>query len=213
MKNLATIFITAVIMLFAFTACGNEPSQTEYTDNAWTLDELSLTITTAGGFWEEWWNMEGMFNWGHIDDTPWGYWAEQPNRGLERMLPTSGYTSEDDIRDILLQFYTHAWIDANVFSKGSVEEVGVLLSGTAIPFEEYDGELYVVTRRMGAIRPDWTTATHTLVEQSGNRAVVETTVTAYAHMGDGSEMPTVTFRYIFIDGRIDSGRGVWEWSE
>ena len=143
MKNLVTIFITAVIMIFAFTAFGNQPPQTE-----------------------------GM-----------------------------------------LQFYTRTWIDANVFSEGSIEEVGALLSGIAIPFEKYAGELYAVTVRMGAVRPDWTTATHILVEQSINRAVVETTITAYDHMGDGGEMPTVTFRYIFIDGRIDSGRGVWKWPE
>jgi|GEM_PF-6942092 len=176
-------------------------------------------ILTAGGFWEEWWNMEGIFNWGHIDVTPWEYWTQKPydprSMGFSRMLPESGYTSEDCIRNILLQFYTPRWIDVNVFGRGYVEheETAVVLSGVGIPFVEYNGELFVMTARMGVVRPDWTTATHTLIEQSGNRTVVETVVTTYDHMGVGGELPTATIHFTFIDGRIDSGRGVWVWSE
>jgi len=32
----------------------------------WTIEELSLTITIAGGFWEEWWRLTRMFNLGHF---------------------------------------------------------------------------------------------------------------------------------------------------
>jgi hypothetical protein len=81
----------------------------------------------------------------------------------------------------------------------------------AIPsaFEEYDGELYVLTARMGTLRPFWATAIHSLVEQEGNHAIVETIVSAYDHMDMGVELPTATFLFTFIDGRIESGVGQW----
>jgi len=88
-----------------------------------------------------------------------------------------------------------------------------LFFGEPWAFEEYDSTLYIVTARWGSMRPDWATAIHALAEQDGNRAVVETTVTAYDHRGSGNEMPMATFNFTFIDGRIESGLGQWEWPE
>jgi hypothetical protein len=74
--------------------------------------------------------------------------------------------------------------------------------------EEYDGELFVFIQVEWTLRPDWATATHTLIEHGGNRAVIETIVSAYCRYV-GGDMNTITYRFTMIDGRIDSGLGQW----
>ena len=190
--------------------------------HASTIEELGVTIVAAGEFWEEWWRLHGAFAWDeHIDDTQWNYWVEQPehprSRGFSVLLPSSGFESLNDIGGYLFQFYTQSWVDRELFgeSRFHVEIDGMYhhIFGSPTAFEEYDGVLYVTTARYGAVRPDWTTATHRLIEQDGNRAVVETTVTAYDHRGSGDVMPTVTYRFVLHDGRIENGFGQWTWPD
>jgi len=83
-----------------------------------TLQELSETIVAAGEFWEDWWWRSGVFAWEHIDDSrrncqPW-YEEIAPahhplSRGFSVLLPSSGFTSLNDIGVYLLQFYTHMY--------------------------------------------------------------------------------------------------------
>ena len=182
-----------------------------------TLEELGVTIIAAGAFWEDFWAMRGIFAWEHFDNTPWEYWIEQPmhplSRGFQRVLPSFVFQSISEVGEYLRQFYTDEGVNREIFGRELLGD-GDMFLGTPWAFEEYGefGYLYVLTARIGTFRPDWATATHTLIEQDGNHAVVETIVLAYDHMGMGVEMPTATFRFIFIDGRIDSGLGRWnEW--
>ena len=197
---------------------------------AWTVEELGETIVAAGTFWEDWWSLRGRFGWEHFDvfefeplpehyvtfsDEHHAWLARQDelmalyrarfpegllDRGaFEILLPSSGFTSLNDIRGYLLQYYTEAWIDAE-------------LSGDFAAFVEYDGTLFVDITRAGFGRPDWSTAAHTLVEQDGGHAVVETTVSwgawhriPYGYDGDGYEViGEVLYRFTFIDGKINA---------
>ena len=72
-------------------------------------------------------------------------------------------------------------------------------------FVENDGILFIHIVRAGFMRPDWETATHTLIEQNGNRIVVETRVLMRSGEGDAYS----TFRFTFIGGRINVGPGAW----
>jgi len=155
-----------------------------------SLDELGTTIVNAGNFWEEWWNLEGRFADEHIGEA-----AEAEHllaSGFSQFLPTSGFESMNDIRAYLLQYYTEnglAEVEAEWF-----------------PFAEYEGNLYVATARAGFPRPDWTTAEHALIEQNGNRAIVETTVLVGSwHREPEANAYAVetVYRYTLIDGRID----------
>jgi len=198
------------------TNVGSEQSQ------QWTIEELGATIVAAGQFWDEWWYLRGLFAWDeHIDDTPWDYWIEQPehprSRGFSVLLPSSGFESLNDIGGHLLQFYTQSWMDRELLGESifhvEIDNIYHHIFGSPAAFEEYDGVLYVATARYGAVRPDWHTATHTLIEQDGNNAVVETTVTAYDHRGSGDEMPRATYRFVFYNCRIESGLGTWQWPD
>ena len=228
--------IPLVFVLFALAACNDngdtqEPTQTQNnlatiggqppeSSRDWTIEELGATIIAASEFWDDWWSLRGVFAWEHIDDTWWYYWVEQPehprSRGFSILLPSSGFESLNDIGVYLQQFYTQSWIDRELFGEGRfyVEIDGVFhhVFGSPWAFEEYDGVLYIATARYGSMRPDWTTATHNIIQHDGNRMVaVETIVTAYDHRGSGDEMPTATFHFTFIDGRIESGIGTWIW--
>ena len=118
---------------------------------------------------------------------------------FEILLPSSGFTSLDDIRNYLLQYYTESWID-------------VELPREMLIFAEYDGVLFVNVTRAGFPRPSWETATYTLVEQDGSHTVVETTVLmSMWHIGHEHVHSWEAHHLItFIDGRIDSG-GNWPW--
>ena len=184
-------------------------------NHEWTIEELGATIIAAGEFWNDWWNLGGAFAWEHIDDTPWDYWAEQPDhprsRGLAALLPSSGFETITDIALHLQHFYTDTWINREMFGERTVVDDFEIFFGDTWAFEGHDEGLFINPNRWGSMRSNWTTANHLLIEQDGNRAVVETTVTAYDHRGDGGEMPTAIFRFVFYDGRIESGLGQWTW--
>lgn len=197
----------------------------------WTIKELGSVIETAGDFWNKWWASHHTFEWEHIDDSRrnWQPWdeaitpAHHPlSRGFAIVLPSSGFASLDDVGAYLSQFYTQAWIDTwtdfGLFTDPIVSMQ--ITDGTIVQlfgiggFEEYDGELFVFIQTEWSARPDWHTASHTLIEQDGNRAVVETVVSTYVHgYSPNYEMPTITYLFTFIDGRIDSGYGYWHEAE
>ena len=231
-------FLSTVLMLFVFialVACNSdgdtpelatiaqeENNQTGAThvempnlSSDWTVEELGSTIVAAGEFWNDWWNLRGVFSWEHMYETPWYYWAEQPyhprSRGYYVLLPSSGFETITDIAVYLQQFYTDVWINREMFGDRTIAADFDLLFGEPAAFEEYDGVLYVAGVRWGAMRPDWSTATHTLISQNDNISVVETIVSAYDHRGSRDIMPTATFRIIFDNGRIENGLGHWEW--
>ncbi|MCL2874119.1 MAG: hypothetical protein FWE29_04220, partial [Defluviitaleaceae bacterium] len=190
----------------------------------WTLEELGATIEAAGEFWNDWWGRSGVFAWEHIDDSRrnWQPWYEEIapihhplSRGFSILLPSSGFTSLNDIGDYLLQFYTQSWVDKSQFGETRVAMEAVngnyyYLFGVLYAFEEYDGYLYIFTMNESVPRPDWTTATHTLIEQAGSHAVIETVVTVGVQGYYSEALPTITYRFTFIDGRIDSGTGQWK---
>ncbi|MCL2356637.1 MAG: hypothetical protein FWC70_05685 [Defluviitaleaceae bacterium] len=203
-----------------------------------TIEELGATIAAAGTFWEDWWRMTGPFapeNFEQFDwDNPWDdnfvtgspehtAWLERqealhseftamfPEHINERgafgiLLPSSGFTNIDDILNYLSRYYTDAWIVRHLINRDEhIPHVG-------FPFEYYDGRLFVDLNRAGFSRPNWSTASHTLIEQAGNRAVVDTRILwgswhrvccgllAPGH-GIGSD---TLYRFTLIDGKIDS---------
>jgi len=190
----------------------------------WTIEELGATIVAAGEFWNKWWASHHTFEWEYIDDSRrnWNPWdeaitpAHHPlSRGFAIVLPSSGFESLDDIGAYLSQFYTQAWIDRGFFAEPEVlieiqaGEYATIFGFAG--FEEYEGYLFIFVQSEMSARPDWQTATHTLIEQSGNRAVVETVVTTSINGFEGGGiMPTITYRFTLIDGRIESGFGQWE---
>ena len=197
-----------------------EPSTT------WTVEELAATIEAAGMFWEDWWEMRGAFAADeHIDWSQWKEWSEDTQyhplaNGYSVFLPSSGFASLDDISTHLMQFYTQSWIDKGEFNESRVimEVSGnyydLFGSPNAPAFREYDGVLYILNLRHWTIRPDWATAIHTLVEQDGNHAIVETVVSTYVSGYDGGgATPTITYRFTFIDNKINGVLGEWEWAE
>ena len=174
-----------------------ELTPTPELSHTWTITELSDIIVAAGDFWEEWWEMRNRFSGEHIgtplsqEDIP-GHICTSVYGVL---LPSSGFNSLNDIRSYLLNHYTQTWIDEK-------------LSGEFAPFVEYDGVLWINAVRAGFARPNWQTATHNLIEQSGNHAVVETTVLVGAwHREDIDPMDyawEAIHRFTLIYGRIDS---------
>jgi len=189
----------------------------------WTIEELGATIEAAGQFWNDWWHRNGAFSWDNIDDSRSNFQPFDENiapahhpvsRGFSRLLPSSGFASLDEIGDHLLQFYTQAWVNRGQFAEpvvfadtidGEIQRFGWINA-----FEEYGGNLYIFTWNESQPRPVWQTAIHILIEQDGNRAVVETAVSTsiYGFEG-GGVMPTITYRFTFIDGVIDSAYGRW----
>lgn len=194
--------------------------ETFETLHGWTVDELGEIIVAAGSFWNDWWNFRGAFAWEHIDDSPWYFGVEQPehplSRGFVALLPSSGFETLADIGVHLQQFYSDIWVLRELLGDEPTEFTVAdfeIFFGSPSAFEEYDGVLYVHADRIGAMRPDWNTATHILISQNDNIAVVETTVAAYDHRGSGDKMPTATFRFVFYNGRIENGLGQWKWPE
>ena len=158
----------------------------------WTLAEMGATIIAAGNFWEEWWQLEGRF----ADFE----WDEEMNMLV--LLPDAYFASIEDVRQYLLQTHTDAWVDA-------------FFSGDFPIFAERDGVLYVDGTRAGFSRPRWDGATFELIEQDGNRAVVETTfLFGVWHRGEDYAYPSrAIYRFVLIDGRLDNGLGPWASNE
>jgi|GEM_PF-3339354 len=213
MKKIICTMCFVLLLATIFTACNGEQNDTSHQH---TIEELGATIVAAGTFWEDFWAMRGIFAWENFNETPWEYWTEQPNhprsRGFQRVLPTFVFQNINDVANHLSQFYTDEWVNLEIFGNRTEAEANEMLFGEPWAFEEYAGELYVFTTRIGTLRPNWETATHNLIEQNGNIALVETTVFAYDHMDLRAEMPTATFLVMLIDGRIESGHGQWdEW--
>ena len=198
MKRLIALAFVGLIVLAGCTNGATTP-YTETTTASpaapqeYTIEQLGATIVAAGEFWEDWWNMRGPFAHEHIEELPWEDTPEHLLR-FSRFLPSSGFESLADIRAHLLQYYTEAWVDA-------------ALAGEFSAFVEYDGLLYVDTTRAGFSRSNWETATHTLVEQEGGRAVVETTVMHGAWhripYEPDIEASPVQYTFTFVGGRID----------
>jgi len=220
------LFFAALAMGFA--ACNAELEAPETSEN-WTIKELGANIEAAGDFWNAWWASHSTFERGHIDDSRrnWNPWdetitpAHHPlSRGFAIVLPSSGFASLGDIGVYLSQFYTQTWVDRGLFTE---PEVFMDVHGTEYTifgyagfagFEEYEGELFIFAQPEMSARPNWQTATHILLEQDGNRAVVQTIVTTSIYGFDGGgTMPTITYRFTLIDGKIDSGYGRWQHAE
>ena len=176
---------------------------TEYTVNTnadnrdyheWTIEELGNIIVAAGTFWEDWWFWRGILADIRID--PYASIPEHfPSNIYRAVLSHSKFESLNDIRNYLLQFYTKRWIDSVITQEG-------------FPFVEYNGILYIhLARVVELARPRWHTASHVLIEQVGNVAIVETTL--YHHFSHrlesgGDAFPfEMTHRFTLIDGRID----------
>jgi hypothetical protein len=193
------MFVT--VMLAACGASNQEPSQNEedaivvvnHHSHAapLTIEELGVTIVMVGEFWEDWWRFRGIFS--PVGDSVVIPTDEHGSvMSYSRFFPASEMDSLDDIKNHMLWFYTENALAQN-----------------HLPFREIDGVLHFEDARYGALRPNWDTATHTLIEQAGNRAVVETKVQGYDHRGSGDEMPTATLTITLIDGKIDNG--LWSW--
>jgi len=226
--------ITLVMLtLIIFAACdgndGNEPEPAETENDEppiiaelfLSIEELGETIVATGEFWNRWWASHHTFEWEHIDDSQrnWQPWDEtltpshHPlSRGFAILLPSSGFANANDLTAELAQFYTQAWLDAGIFVEplvtttlpdGTIAQVGGIGG-----IEEYDGQLYVFIQVESTLRPDWRTATHTLIWQDSNCAEVETVVQTYIYgYYPDYEMPTITYRFTFVNGRIDSVYG------
>ncbi|MCL2398630.1 MAG: hypothetical protein FWC91_02655 [Defluviitaleaceae bacterium] len=205
-----------------------EPSATPEPDNdqpcELTIEELGQMIVAAGQFWEDWWNLAGPFagdapEWEQIPehyvfDSPeyteiternYARWAEYrakypddlpDGRAWSRVGSNSPFSSINDIRNYLLQLHTEEWVDANLFGEWPL-------------FYERDGMLFADGTRAGFPRADWNTAEHTLIEQEGNRTVVETTVLYGSwHRGyDYAYLSIARYQFIFINGKITNGLG------
>jgi hypothetical protein len=178
-----------------------EPEPVPEQPHEWTIEELGETIVSAGMFWEEWWEMRGRF--AYVGDE----WLESPEHSsaiYQRLSPASGFGSLDDIRNYLLQYYTEAWIDAEL----------ELSDGLFPAFVEYNDRLYMHSARAGFPRPNWETADHTFIGQDTllgegiNRTVVDTTVlhgSWHREASGGYAYPReLRYRFTFINGRIDS---------
>jgi len=194
----AYVMLILIIATVVFTACGGN----DEAHDKLTIEEMGATIVAAGSFWEEWWSLTGRFDYHqHFVEFDWEPLPEYLcERGLSfgMLLPSSGFAGINCIRDYLLKYYTEAWVDAELFHAAS-------------PFVEYKDTMFVDITRVGSVRPNWETATHTLIEQNGGHAVVETTVLwgGWHRLAPGDDIENafpreVTHRFIFADGKIDS---------
>jgi len=155
------------------------------------IELLGETIISAGQFWEDWWNIEGLFSSEHVQ---WLDWDEIPEHiserfgfGIAKILPSSGFKSLEDIRGSLLNYHTEDWVDRE------------LAHGVA--FIEYNNVLYINGTRAGFPRPNWETAEHELLDAS----VVNTTVqwgSWHREPYDSAYPWEVVYQFRFIDGKI-----------
>jgi len=168
--------------------------------NEYDIEKFGDIIVAAGLFWENWWSLSGAFSDEHRD------WPAQRDEEHPEhlwlytvLLPSSGFYGIECVINYLLQFYTDNWVNKT-------------LHGDFPPFADYHGVLFM----MGGVagpgsepRPCWNTATHSLVSKHGNTVIIDTTVTHgswHRLLANGYPYPfEVIHRFIFVDGRIDSG--------
>ena len=170
------------------------PSPTPEPYRKWTIEELGEIIVATGTFWHEWWYFQERFDAEYIE------WDSY--RSFNLLSPVSGFEDIDDIRYYLLQYYTENLADRDLDNKWFV----------GAPFREYNDMLLINTDRWDNVRPNWETASHTLIEQDGSHAVVDTTVLVAAWYWPGVDPMEhaweATVRFTFIEGRIDSPRSL-----
>ncbi|MCL2531941.1 MAG: hypothetical protein FWE40_07275 [Oscillospiraceae bacterium] len=180
MKRIIAL-IAAVAMLALLAACGTTPPAI---DESRMTQEAMNVIVAAGEFWEDWWNLRGAFAWEHI--------TEGPNDPVfAELQPSSGFANFNDLRSHLLQYYTEAWLAANLHYH----------------FVEEDGMLLIATARAGFARADWSTMELRQVVHDGQfatHAEVEVTYGSW-HRDPSDQYPhEVLYRFTFVDGRIDT---------
>ena len=141
----------------------------------WTVEELGEIIVAAGTFWQEWNFSSGRFcrehqrypqGWNFFDKCPPGTlgYIRHPlcRSSYNELLPASGFSNLNDIRDYLLQYYTPDMTDN-------------ILGIYDAPFVEYAGNLYINIARADGM-PLWETATHTITHRVGCLVFVESIV-------------------------------------
>ena len=166
-----------------------------------SLHELTEIIIGAGSFWEEWWGANvptDRFGYEHVRyiDVP-----EHLQSLFAELLPSSGFSDLNDIREYLSQFYTSRWID----------EILHYNSGFYPPFLEYRGNLYINIARGGFARPDWSNVSYRLVEHQDNLTIIDITLyhgSWHRLQSDGDAYSfEMTHRFTLINGRIDNTPG------
>jgi hypothetical protein len=198
MKKLLVMMLLAIVMLTLAACSGNDDtpiaqnghSYNEPSNELTVIEELGNKIVTIGTFWTDLLHFTGAFSHENIDFSQPGPPESVIWNGL-RVLPSSGFENLGDIRDFLLQFYVQAEVDRYL--------------GDFPQFAEYNGNLYVNGTRVGGSQPDWSRATHELLEQANGYAVVKTTVPVGSwHRQDIDEIGYIYMDYLitFVDGRI-----------
>lgn len=169
-----------------------------------TLEELANKIVTVGTFWTDLWYFTGIFAVGeHVDFSYPAPPFEIIMNGV-RVLPSSGFTSLNDIENFLLSFYT----------QDRVSEILSLELTNSIPFVEYNENLFTNGTRAGFPMPYWERATHELLEHINGHAVVKTTVPHGTwHMSNIDEIEYGHAIYIFVfeNGRISIEEQMQYW--
>jgi len=200
------LFITSVLLTTLILAGGvtRIDVPTDENPREWTIEELGEIIVASGNFWEDWWDTIERFSFEHIGN--WAY-IHPYSTIYSELLSTSGFENLNDIRDYLLKYYTESWVDA-------------MLSRSFAPFIEYNNVLFIHAARACSVRPDWETATHTLISQDGCYASVESTVlyrSCYPTETDDGlifmHVFEVTYNFTFINGRIDTTSVCPIWGE
>ena len=130
-------------------------------DSEWSIEELGDIIVASGDFWNDWWLRQNNFGWEHTYPHVHLHSKNHPEHIYVRLLPSSGFTSLEDIRQRLSLYYTERFIDE-------------ILGAWQAPFVEYANNLYILDARIGAGRTNWDTAIHTLIEADENSIVVRT---------------------------------------
>lgn len=180
MKRIIALF-AAVCVLAMLAACGTTPTAI---DESRMTQEAVDAIAAAGEFWEDWWNFRGVFANEHMIEYP-----DDPV--FDQLQPSSGFATVDDLHSHLLQYYTEAWLAANLHYH----------------FMEQDGLLLVATARAGFARPNWSTMELRRMVHDGHFAThVEVAVTFGSwHRDPDEQYPhEVIYRFTFVDGRINT---------
>jgi len=152
--------------------------------------------------WENFWHYRSPFASYHIE------WSELISpRGDGNYFARVAQTAELPTMEFVLSRmwnYTDEWVE-RFFARADA------------PFIEYDGSLYINTWRYHVPRPNWETASHTLIEQDGLNPVVETTIglvdAMYAGVVGGSHpiVGEVQIRFTFVGRMIDYSGENFPW--
>jgi len=121
------------------------------------VEEFGRTIAMGSAFWEDWWLGRGRFSRDNMD------FSHLTAHGV-KLLPESGFSSLDDVRNYLLQYFTDEWVDTQMSSDFFI-------------FREYDNMLFISPdgSAYGLSYISFRDATHTLAAYEQGRAVVRTT--------------------------------------